>query len=261
MINLKNIATVFIVGFILSFIAGLIGGVNFGVILLRALFSGLVFSVLAVGAGFIYNKFLTTSVAVEQAPASSNAEPIQGKTVDIVVDDDLPDSTAAPSFNVGAFGNENRVTETQSVTNSVENVSDLASIDDVTPDGTGFQSASLDGVAASVIPTVSTETSMEGSESERFSDSVGAPVGNSDVQMETVAAEEDNSNSELDVLPDIDNFVVDEEGMPSSEDDVIQDSVFAQTGQVRPSEPTAVSEMGDAKEIAAAIRTALVKDM
>ncbi|MFC2599949.1 MAG: hypothetical protein ACFNX1_02080 [Treponema lecithinolyticum] len=86
-----------IAGFAVSCIAGIIGSVSFGIVLLRAVLSAL-FSALLIGAvHFVYVRFLAdaqgddTNFAVKAAPA--------GSTVDITLDDaDLPDTDNAPDF-------------------------------------------------------------------------------------------------------------------------------------------------------------------
>lgn len=86
-----------IAGFALSCIAGIIGSVSFGIVLLRAVLSA-VFSALLVGAvHFVYVRFLAdaqgddTNFAVKATPA--------GSTVDITLDDaELPDTDGAPNF-------------------------------------------------------------------------------------------------------------------------------------------------------------------
>lgn len=86
-----------IAGFAVSCIAGIIGSVSFGIVLLRAVLSAL-FSALLIGAvHFVYVRFLAdaqgddTNFAVKATPA--------GSTVDITLDDaDLPDTDNAPDF-------------------------------------------------------------------------------------------------------------------------------------------------------------------
>ena len=86
-----------IAGFAVSCIAGIIGSVSFGIVLLRAVLSAL-FSALLIGAvHFVYVRFLAdaqgddTTFAVKATPA--------GSTVDITLDDaDLPDTDNAPDF-------------------------------------------------------------------------------------------------------------------------------------------------------------------
>lgn len=98
MINPKYITIAAIVGFCLSFFIGLISGVNFGHILLRAFIFAVVFSAIAVGVSFVYSFFLSSAGAPSDIDSPAGTS---GSVVNITVDDDvLPDDEYSPKFSV-----------------------------------------------------------------------------------------------------------------------------------------------------------------
>ncbi len=244
--NLKKLATAFVVGFLLSFFAGLFGGVSFAVVLLRAGLSGLVVAVLTFAAFTVYNTFLTPEDSVETSKDVSTQEEETTHTVDITLDDELPDSATAPAFNLSNY--------VQPLDDDNEQEGG-----DFEKQG-GFQTTSLDAMTGNVnttdVKSVETPSDVEGTS---YSPSQKAKTVNSDYEQDIL---DDESGADLDVLPDIESLEVDDtDGSAADSGEIIEDSVFAETGDVRPTAPAApVSEMGDAKDIAAAIRTALVKD-
>ncbi len=262
MFNLKTISIIFFMGFLLSFLAGIVGQVSFGVILLRAILSGGVFVLLYFGAITVYNHFLA---GVESSDSESSEQKTEesANSVDIVVEDELPDSATAPSFNVADYTPPPNANSQQE--SSIENQVDVD-----TP--AAFQNSSLASMTQSSIEDAEAVEELEEVEPETMISGSSGPnenTGSSVAQHSTpssynVSAEVlgEEGDSELGELPDIESLGVDEsEADVGNSDDVIQDSVFAETGATRPSaEPVAVSEMGDAKDIAAAIRTAMAKD-
>ncbi len=257
MLNIKHFAIAFIIGFFLSLFSGLIGGVSFGTVLLRAILSGALFSVLAFGAMNVYKMFLVTGDSLETSSTENQSDTASAHTVDIVVDDDLPDSATAPSFNLSNY------VQSPDETNNAEELEEVEDIQSSDSAGGEFQTSSLATMTASPPTAVEDAEVLEDSEEEtervgtipKFS---ASSPGNSELKT---ALLNDDSESELGVLPDIESLGIEEEATPQDADELIQDSVFAETGEVKPLAPTvAPSEMGDAKEIAAAIRTALVKD-
>ncbi len=245
--NLKQLVLLFFIGFLLSLFAGIVGSVGFGTMVFRALLSGILFVLLAFGAVTIYNKFLlpTESLEATSTSESPNTETPE-HTVDVVIDDELPDSATAPSFNLSNFVQPPHEDEES------DTVEEIQTSESREP--SAFQSTSLDSMTQNVTDNAVGESveqlEVENAErpSPRFADA--SPM----------QGEEDGS--ELGVLPDIEALGIEEEaGDTSAADELIQDSVFAETGEVKPTMPTVPpSELGDAKEIAAAIRTALVKD-
>ncbi len=260
MFNLKSMSKVFIIGFLLSFLAGVVGRVDFAIILLRALISGFLFTALFIGAKFVYNTFLNSVDTAESTPTEKASE----NSVDIVIDDDLPDSETAPTFDLGSYVNQQ--TSPSNTRNEKTDEASLEAFDESghtasTEPNESFQTAPLEGVASSA-GMANMQESIQSNNSSIASNNISNEIGKNVEERDIDSSvDEDSVASQLGVLPDIDSFVTDEEGALVEDEGVIQDSEFAQTGQVRPSAVAPVSEMGDAKEIAAAIRTALVKDM
>ena len=88
------------VGFFLSFIVGLISGVTFGVILLRALIFAALFGVLGFGIGIVFQRFLLDASDLEGgSEASVNVR--QGSVVDLSIGDEpLEEDENGPDFYV-----------------------------------------------------------------------------------------------------------------------------------------------------------------
>lgn len=103
--NPKNICISACVGFVLSFIIGLISRVTFGAITLRAFLFSLVFAALYVGISFLYEKFLSQpakNVEVSDGENNSGQKSSAGNLINIVVDDSkLADDEQSPKFSVG----------------------------------------------------------------------------------------------------------------------------------------------------------------
>ncbi len=258
MFSLKRIATVFLIGFLLSFVSGLLGGVSFLMLLLRALISGIVFSVLYFFAYTIYNKFLLSQDAVE-IQGEPNVSENMPNSVDIIVEDELPDSATAPTFNLSEFVSP-PVVEPQSV---MEPLNSSIPIEN-NQEAVGFQASPLDSITTNEGNLASVEELPDIGDTGSNTDTESSMVTDNRTSFSSFVEDDstENDDSELGELPDMDSLGVDEDDESlGSSDDLIQDSVFAETGATRPSsEPVAVSELGDAKDIAAAIRTAMVKD-
>ena len=87
------------IAFVLSALAGLIGGVGFGTILLRALIGGVVFGALAIGIDFALRRTMPELFQPSVAEDSS-----QGGTVDITIDEDIPqEATSEMDVTEAAF--------------------------------------------------------------------------------------------------------------------------------------------------------------
>lgn len=100
MFNLKTAIKGAAAGFILSFIAGIIGRVDFLIILLRAFLSAVFSGALFGGLGVLYKIFLAGAADSDFSPGVSKTSP-SGSVVDITLaDDELPDSDTAPDFAV-----------------------------------------------------------------------------------------------------------------------------------------------------------------
>lgn len=84
--------------FLLSAAVGLISGVGFGSLLLRALASGLLFALMAAGGELLMRSFFpellpeSPSGDRSEASAEEESETVSGAAVDITVDDEEPDT-------------------------------------------------------------------------------------------------------------------------------------------------------------------------
>jgi hypothetical protein len=83
----RNLIIAVIFGFFLSFLTGLISGASFGILLLRALISGIVLGGVVFAVRLIADKFLLGNAQAVSEDASYSNE--QGAKVDITLDDEL----------------------------------------------------------------------------------------------------------------------------------------------------------------------------
>ncbi len=99
MVNLKITAGGAVTGLIISIISGLIGGVGFATLLIRALVCAVVCGGIAAGAYYVFQKYLYVEDGMA-SPAETVQRPVvTGTTVNISVGDDpLPDTEGAPEF-------------------------------------------------------------------------------------------------------------------------------------------------------------------
>lgn len=114
MINPKFLCISAAVGFVLSFLIGVVSGIGFIHILLRAFIFAAVFAAVAAGATYLYQKFLSEANPDSDAGLGASSEklaPKVGGIVDVTVDDSqLPEDEQGPQFYVGnnraSFGSE-----------------------------------------------------------------------------------------------------------------------------------------------------------
>lgn len=100
--NVKAIGGSAVIGFVLSFLTGIISGNSFFTVSLRAVLFALVFAVLAAVISFVYSKFLSdeTEGGAVESP-SERSVPRTGGNVDIVIQDDaLDEDESGPKFHV-----------------------------------------------------------------------------------------------------------------------------------------------------------------
>lgn len=224
MFSQKKIAIGAGIGFTISLIAGIIGGVGFTILFFRAILSGCLFAGLGFGIDALCKKYLFNKeyTTILQKPTSDS---FLGSTVDITLgDDDLPDSEVAPSF----FIDGNNLSDEEDSILQTETSDDLA------------VNASQD----SLVNTDSLPQEASGGfENERISSS-------------------GENEYELDTLPDMGNFDSGEaDSSANANTELIKDTEFAETGKNKPMIPADFSDAGgDVRDIAAAIRTVLIKD-
>ena len=110
MFNLKLTIYGAIFGLIISIFFGLVGGgIQFGVMMLRALISSLLCGGILALASFLFRRFLSEPTNDISTENSTNNP---GGLVDITVDEDvLPDSDNAPDFYVSKKYTENQASQ------------------------------------------------------------------------------------------------------------------------------------------------------
>jgi hypothetical protein len=102
----RNLIIAVIFGFFLSFLTGLISGASFGILLFRALISGIVFGGVVFAVRLIADKFLLGNAQTVSEDASYSNE--QGASVDITLDDELfgPEAVQSDSFRPVSLADE-----------------------------------------------------------------------------------------------------------------------------------------------------------
>lgn len=228
MFSLKSTLICAAIGFVTSFLSGLIGGVSFGTVFVRAILFAAVGAILGSTCYMLYQKYLSDEYDTMEPQKISKKDIPVGSVVDINIEDDtLPDDASAPDFAVRK-GDQEATESTSSQKEPKETVTlsnnTFQPKESIPPQQ--FQGLSLDKVTTS--NTVD-ETSV---------DSV-------------------NVIEDLDELPDIDNLVP---KFSASGSEIIEDSSFAQNGTSLPPKTVEFSKETDAKELAEAIRTVLHKD-
>ena len=271
MFNLKTAVIGAAAGFAVSFIAGIIGRVDFLIILLRALLSAAFSALLISGIRFLYVRFLgeeqteVSSSAVKSSPA--------GSVVDITLDDaELPDTDTAPDFIVGngiknpykEDGGRAAKTEPEAAkagdaveaAGTAEKGSSARSDAQVPP-----HEAGQDGFVPYSLGKAPPKTAVPSAAENGQSDEAGPasdelPADTENGQAGTDASAEVENASELDTLPDLEGFTPQEQYA----DDADGDFAIGNTSgdfQPRSMHGNASVDLSDAKNIASAIRTAL----
>ena len=234
MLDIKKNIIVFLIGFFLSFVFGLIGHVDIGVLFLRAFLFGFLFVALAYGLVFLFNKFLMLNGIIETMVTEDTEGTIETEShaVDILVDDELPDTINSPAFEIV---NDNQVNK------SNESI---------------ISSNQESFVAQSIISSENNNThdvDQEKVETKPQTETVKNRTNSSDL----------NELDELEqLLPSVDSFT---EG--DNEDEFSEDEIFGSDTETLGvtmsvgSNSTDSSEISsNAEELAAAVRTMLVNE-
>lgn len=279
MFNLKIALKGAAAGFVISFIAGIIGRVDFLIILLRAFLSAVFSGALFGGLGVLYNLFLGGGGGgsdIDLSPSVAKTSP-SGSVVDITLaDEELPDSDTAPDFtiapNVRLFDTPSAVsspasplpeknvrpTEQSAVPPAAREFEGAASKADV------FEPIALGGKA----PAVSSVSQMSGisavSESPAEVEAVAEAddVIDASESSETASepiAHEGEGGTLIDNLPDMEGFS-DDRGYVEEDNDDAFGAVSPFGGLSSASAEESPVDISDAKNIAEAIRTALKKE-
>jgi hypothetical protein len=271
--NLKTAVIGAAAGFAVSFIAGIIGGVEFLIILLRALLSAAFSALLISGVRFLYVRFLGEEQT--EAPSGAVKSSPAGSVVDITLDDaELPDTDTAPDFIVGngitnpykedgdkkAAASENEAAKTaepETLSRLDEQTVPHETVrDEFVPYDLGktpLQKAASSAESAPVTPSAVSASAGTGN-GQAGADSPDA--GASDAAQGATLDENAGGDSVLDTLPDLEGFTPQEHYA----DDGGDDFSFGNSSddfQPRSMQRNASVDLSDAKNIAAAIRTAL----
>ncbi|MGI5172187.1 hypothetical protein H0R92_01110 [Treponema sp. OMZ 840] len=278
MFNLKTAIIGAAAGFTVSFIAGIIGRVDFLIVLLRAVLSAVFSGVLISAVRFLYVRFLAEA-QTEPSAASGFKASAAGSVVDISLDDtELPDTDTAPDFIVE---NDARVLYK-------------------TADGEAHDDHEKKAVEDGFVPSplgkpLDTETRAEHSD-ESFSDedtekeiedvedaeilktdetvesAESSEQGNTQTDEHTLSEEnagftdissdsaEEAGDTVLDTLPDLDGFTPQEYYADTDDEQAVSLSAQSSTGGLRAGQNEINVDLSDSKNIAAAIRTALQKE-
>ena len=273
MFNLKTAVIGAAAGFAVSFIAGIIGGVDFLIILLRALLSAAFSALLISGVRFLYVRFLGEEQT--EAPSGAVKSSPAGSVVDITLDDaELPDTDTAPDFIVGsgitnpykedgdkkAAASENeaaKTAETETPSRLDEQTVPHETVrDEFVPYDLGKTPLQKAASSAESAPVTSSAVSASAGTENGQAGADSSDAGTSGAAQGAALDENAGDDSVLDTLPDLEGFTPQEQYA----DDADGDFAIGNTSddfQPRSMQGNASVDLSDAKNIAAAIRTAL----
>lgn len=281
--KLKNIVVPAVFGFALSFFISIVVNHRLGTALLKGFIFCVIFAAGAVVIDFVYEKFLNDGSSIDFSSDTPKTDSRLGGKVDITIDDaELTDDGDALAFSVA----NNRFKLSESDTKSVKQdkketsgsikpsvvgskpksdasepvIAETASVakNSAMPaaEKPAFKPVSLANMA-------SAESSPASVENEA-SDNTAKPVADNNVSPAVAArrAERVAEKKEIDALPDLDSFG----DADDLDDDVIEDSEFAQDGMDSSDEGRVVFADGtkakdhDTETLAKAIRTVLKRE-
>ncbi|AEE16572.1 hypothetical protein [Treponema brennaborense] len=257
MVTPKLVIITAVIGFVLSFCTGLFSGVAFGIVVLRALLFAAVFAAIAYGTSVVFKKFLAGGGDVVQLASESAETSRPGSVVDITIGDEaLPEEEDSPDFFV-SDEMSGSVSKSRPTTDQGRSVSGQSAAPDTGVDRRETGQTGLSGGSGRVSqPRVSAGTP----------DTVPAGAADSAAaQFKPVrlgsTVSSDSDVSDLDVLPDIGDLVINEGGGQSA---IMEDTDFAEgiSGDAQSGLAAPASGGGsmDTETIAKAIRTALARD-
>lgn len=171
------------VAFVLSLIVGVIAGVAFGAILLRAFIWALLFGVGAAGLVYVVDRFIPElRQSLKQSAKDQAEQPVAGESVDIVVDEDLlGEDSPVPIAAAPDAGGDQEV---------------LEELDAAEPDESGGSGYDPESPLAAATASESPQALAEG-DAEAGAEVVGEPE-----ELEEAPPEAGSTSS----LPDIDGF-------------------------------------------------------
>lgn len=283
MFNLKTALKGAAAGFVISFIAGIIGRVDFLIILLRGFLSAVFSGALFGGLGVLYNLFLggTGGSDIDLSAGVAKTSP-SGSVVDITLtDEDLPDSDTAPDFTIapnirlfdtpsGVSGNS-ELAEPAEVLSADASVSQTAVQPALKPvEQPLVKPAEQSSAKAEVFEPIAlgekAPAAASGSQMSEVSDIPEVSAETDDVEAaESAQVSSESSPHEqeggtlIDNLPDMEGFSDDKGYVEENNDDTFG-AVTPHGALSSASAPESPVDISDAKNIADAIRTALKEE-
>ncbi|MBR5097469.1 MAG: hypothetical protein IK094_10240 [Treponema sp.] len=278
MIKIKPIIFSACAAFVLSFVTALAAKSGLPISLLKAVIFALLFGAIAVGVQFVYARFLTEGAAPVEAREESK---VMGSKVDLVVsEEDLPEDKDAPAFYVegkhvlsGDDVGANKVSAAdESISaarqnealEAAEKVREQKAAENITQKAAEITEAPSAHVSAPSAPAAESasqpiaEEVPQAAEAQPAFSPVNLAQGTAPASPAAAPAPS-SGGEELDNLPDIGEFGG---GSSEAQDEVIEDSEFAEGGAVHMSKRAEfadgkVADVKDAPVMAEAIRTIL----
>ncbi len=259
MINPKYISISAGLGFVVSFLIGLLSGIGFGHVALRALVCALFFGMMSVGILFLNQKFLSDGQTDDLDGSVEKMSQIGG-VIEITVDDDrLPEEEQGPRFNVASTRPALRQVgaATKDTVDAERQVPSPVSEPTPVPDGghagvpsqvetpAGFTPLGLAQVASAVAEQKQTKVAPQ-------------PVAPSHAAVPSASAD-------LGELPDISTFGGGDTAGVAAGEDIVEDSEFAEADVPQKARSSVFPDGVPASEqsaslMAQAIRTVLVRE-
>ena len=249
--NIKFVAVCAASGFILSLIFGFFSRSGFGHIFLTALLFALIFGALSFGISFIFDRFLAVETVAAEAGGADTAEgpdgistagsrPVTGQHVDLVIQEEELEHT----------GNQNHYDVGEN--HQMLNDSDYAHKETE-------QDESVVVPKNEFVPVRNKETVTN------FSGSESVTPAESENRMEAIAAQEEKTGGDLDVLPDMSDLNVGSSGEGGGDTIVLSDadsdeSEFVHNATNYKSSDVKETEIGDASLMAKAISSILSEE-
>jgi len=274
--KLKNIVVPAVFGFTLSFFISIVVNHRFGTAFLRGFIFAVIFAAGAVVIDFVYEKFLNDGSSIDFVSDVPKSDSRLGSKVDITIDDaELTDDGDSLAFSVANNRFKLSDSDTKSVRQSKNEVSDTAKplvkdpvveqVAEVPVSSSqpavkaGAEKASFKPVPLANMASSESSPVVENVTPENTKTSVADNVSPA---VAARRAERVAEKKEIDALPDLDSFG----DAGDLDDDVIEDSEFAQDGMESSDEGRIIFADGtkakdhDTETLAKAIRTVLKRE-
>ena len=249
MFKVKNIVAGAVIGFVLSFLISIVSTHKSGTSFIRGIIFALVFAVISFAIDFVNGKFLEVETSLSDSVDEGTKKTGQrtGSVVNITIDDEnLTEEDKAPSFDVSYNGNS---FATVAKASTQPPVSEPQPVSAVQPESAPSESV--------------TDSPAENKNAGFTPVTLGTPIGENEVVKNDSGPKKNSGAQDIEELPDIGEFGDKDDDGDGSVAPVINDSEFAQGGDVSAS--AAMTEGAevmkqDSKIIASAIRTLLKKE-